>query len=633
VVGRTVLLNGEPRVIIGVLPRAVRVTYPLDTDAYTLRPAGPLFSQVIAYQVVARLAADVSAAGATASLSRIIESGVDAVRPILAAVPLQERVTRWKATGIWLVAMAAAILCLAACANATMLLLTRTVRRLRDVGVRLALGASHWRILRQALLESLVVGVCGTTLGVLLAGVLVPFIVWLAPPEIPRIDEIALDGGVLAFAVAVGLTCSLAVGLVSWRVMRSARGVLTAGQLGQTATTGRRTLAWRRTLLATQTAMLVVLLSAAGLLLHSFWNVWRIDLGFRPEGVTVISMMTAVVDPRAEHSEPSRRMARTLAELRRVLADTAGVTSAALGQSAPFARSCSTSWVPQSRSIDVSQQPRVSSDVCSVSDGYLELLGVDVVRGRSFTSDDVLDNRRVAIVSTSLAERYFEGESALGRVVHWGEEYEVVGVVGDVRWAAPEDAPRPAIYLPWVGQDSMVAHVVVRSSLPTTAVAAIARETVRRIDPLQPIDRVVSMDEIVADATVERRFHALATGGFGVLALLLGAVGIFGGVAASVAERLREVGIRMALGATAARVRWFAMRHSLLPVAGGLLVGALCAAWTTRLLERFLFGVSAADVPTLGAITVIIAAVALVAAWVPAQRAVRTNPADVLRQE
>lgn len=176
-------------------------------------------------------------------------------------------------------------------------------------------------------------------------------------------------------------------------------------------------------------------------------------------------------------------------------------------------------------------------------------------------------------------------------------------------------------------------HLVVRSARPLEAMSATVHELVRRIDPLQPIDRVMPLDALVADATAERRFHAFATVGFGVLALLLGTVGIFGGVAAAVSERRREIGIRVALGATAARVRWFAMRHSLLPVAAGAIVGVVCAAWANRVVEQFLFEVSPSDPRTLGVIGVVLVSVAVVASWMPAQRAVRTDPASVLRDE
>ncbi len=627
-IGQTLMLNGEPHVVLGVLPRAVRFTYPLDTDVFTLRPPGPIDPGNMAFQVVARLAPGVSAESATASLTRIPSRA-----GMLVARPLHDRLTDTKAAGIWMVTSAAAVLCITACANAALLLLTRTMRRMRDIGVRMALGAGRARLFRQAVVESLAVGTLGTALGVGAAWALHPLIIWLAPPEIPRIDEMTLNAGVMAFATLAGLLCALAAGLASYRVMTSSDGAVTVGQLGLTATTGRRVTGWRRTLLAGQTAMLVVLLSAASLLLHSFWNVWTIDLGFVPEQVTAFQLTGARIDPDADRLEPYRRLARTVAELRDTLAGAPGIAAAAIGSGVPLVSAPGFASVPQSRTVDVSHQPRVSVLIRWIDETYLGLMGMRVLEGRAFARDDMVEEPRVVLVSADLARQLFPGDSAVGRTFHWGAAYEIVGVVGDVRWERPEELGQPAFYLPMSHTAGGPYQLVVRSSLPPATVTTMVRDTLRRIDPLQPIDKVTTMDAVVADATVERRFHALATGGFGVLALLLGAIGIFGGVAASVAERLREIGIRLALGATPTRVRWFAMRHSLLPVGIGLVCGGLGALWTTRLLQSFLHELSATDSRTLGAIAAVIIGVALAASWFPARRAVRTDPAAVLRQE
>lgn len=401
--------------MIGVLPRAARLTYPLDTDAYVLRPPGPLVGPALAFQVVGRLQPGASVESATASLIRITSRGDPAIRTELEVQRLHDRMAGRAASGIWLVAAAAAVLCVTACANAALLLLTRTVRRVRDTGVRMALGAGRARLLRQAITESLVVGVAGTTLGVALAQALHPFIIWLAPPEIPRLDEMTLNVPVLAFAWGAGLLCAVASGLASYRVMTSVPPGLTAGQLGLTATAGRRTLGWRRLLLAGQTAMLVVLLSVAGLLLHSFVNVWRIDLGFDADGVTAFQLTEARVSAGADRLEPSRRLKETVTQVRTMMQGDSAHEMIGIASGTPFIRGPGHTFVPQSRTAPTEGQPRVPALWRHVTENYLNMLGVPLREGRAFTSADMVPEPNVAIVSAGLARHLFQGGPRSGR--------------------------------------------------------------------------------------------------------------------------------------------------------------------------------------------------------------------------
>jgi putative ABC transport system permease protein len=629
VLGRELLINGEAHHVIGVLPQTARLTYPLDTDAFTLRATDVVRPQV-AYQVIARLKPNISVDGATAALARTGRRGDPMIRGELEVQQLHARMIRPAATGIWLIACAAGLLCVTACANAALLLLTRTVRRLRDTSIRMSLGAGRGRVFRQALLESLIAGVAGTGLGLVLAWAQHPFIVWLAPAEIPRLDEMTLDAQVLGFAVGVGLLCTGAAGLVSYRVMTAAAIGVTPGQLGATATTGRRTLAWRRLLLASQTAMLVVLLSAAALLLHSFWNVWRSELGFVPDKLTSFQLTQSVRGPDSDRAAAAKRLTRTVAELRMTLEGMAMFEGVALGSATPLVPGVGYTFVPQSRAVMPASQPRISALYRQVSENYLPLFGIPVIAGRGFTRADMVADAKVAILSTSLARTLFPGQVAVGQVLHWDDAFEVIGVVDDVRWLDVESAARPTFYLPATTMRGGPFHLVVRSSLPPADVSAVVADVTRRIDPLQPIDRIMPMPRVVEDARAERRFHALATAGFGLLALLLAAMGIFAGVAAAVSERLRDIGILLALGAPDWRVRWFAMRHSVIPVAVGLVGGGLGSLWVTKAIQPLLFDVSPYEPRTLGAIVVVTVAVALVASVLPAQRAVQSDPAGIL---
>jgi putative ABC transport system permease protein len=632
IIGRELMINAEAHHVIGVLPQAVRLTYPLDTDAFTIRPPD-LIRPKIAYQVIARLRPSVSVDAATTSLARVGRDGDAMIRGELEVQQLHHRMVGPAATGIWLITCAAGLLCVTACANAALLLLTRTVRRLRETSIRVSLGAGRVRLFRQALIESLIVGVIGTGVGVVVARTLHPFIIWLAPAEIPRLDEMTLDARVVGFAVGVGLLCAISAGLVSYRVMTAAEVGMTPGQLGATATTGRRTLAWRRVLLASQTAVLVVLLSAAALLLHSFWNVWRSDLGFVPDRVTAFQFTQTVLAPNSEGAGPGDRLKNTLSEVRTMLEGMEMFDGIALGSATPLVFGGGQTFVPQSRSMAPAGQPKISALCRRISENYLMLFGIPVVAGRGFTRADMVSDAKVALVSASLAQKLFPGQVAVGQVLHWDKAFEVVGIVDDVRWLDVESPARPTFYLPATTMRGGPFHLVVRSSLPPAAVSAEVANVMRRIDPFQPIDRAMPMSRIVEDARAERRFHALATSGFGLLALLLGAIGIFAGVAAAVSERLRDIGILLALGASDWRVRWFAMRHSVFPVAAGLVAGGVGTVWVTRAIQPFLFEVSPYEPGTLGAIGVAFVAIALAASLLPAQRAVRCEPAKILLED
>ncbi|WP_291981104.1 ABC transporter permease [Luteitalea sp.] len=636
VVGQTVPIDGVPRPILGVLPERVRMTYPLDTDIYLRRP-DTLYALALSYQAVARLAPGVSVTAASTALERLTSRGERGIRPRLVATPLRERHTAHVERGIWMVATGAGVLCLAGASNAALLLLTRTLRRSREMEIRLAMGASRWRVLRMLITEHAVVGVAGIVAAFPFTRYGMPFLLALAPPNTPRLDEVEVH--LPAFLVAVVIAC-LSVLLTA---VASYLGVIggavrpTPGQLGVTATVSPGARLLRRALLVSQVALTLVLLSAATLLLQSFLNVWRIDLGFNPSHV-----ITAQFSPVRQGAAPpqdreaavaqARRLGQTLAALRAGLAGAANVEAVALAGAVPMELGPGYTFLPQSRQVDLRHVPRIDVAYREVSAGYFDVMRIPLLAGRTLTQDDVDGDRRVMVFSRALASRMFPNVSPLGQIVHWDEPYEVIGVVGDVRWERPEE-PGPPTFYKVKREGGGISHLMIRTTLSLGDAVALVRGRLRAFDPDQPIDRIDSLSTIVNRAMAERQFYAATTNVFAVLALVLAVMGVAGGVTASVTERMRAIGIRMALGASRWHLRWYAMREGMVPVALGMLIGAAVSTYVVQALRAFLFELSPFNPASLGLALGAIAVCSGVAAWLPARRALRITPSAVLREE
>jgi predicted permease len=392
---RTIRLDGVERQVVGVLPGGVRITYPDATDVF-VRRADRVIPFAIAYEVLCRLRPGVSAAAATIAVQRLQALGLRGIRPHLVVVPLQERFTGPIASGIWLVAAAGVLLCVTGSANAALLLLTRTARRARASGIRIALGATRWHLLRLVALEHLTIAFLGGSLGIGLAYALQPLVRHIAPATLPRLDEIAVDGTTLCFALAIAILSVAGSAVVSYGVMLQSDSRMSPGQLGGTVTVPRGTLFWRRALLAGQSLVLVVLLSVAGLLLHSFLNVWRIDLGFEPRGVVAVQLAPAISNTRAAQSQgtgtvvdwepPARRLAQSVSALRMQLQALPGVDSVASVQAIPFERAPGYTFLPQGGAAETPAVARISVIAREVSGGYFDVMRIPIVEGRAIRS-------------------------------------------------------------------------------------------------------------------------------------------------------------------------------------------------------------------------------------------------------
>ncbi len=516
---------------------------------------------------------------------------------------------------------------LIACANVANLLLARGTTRRQELAVRAALGASRGRLLRPLLLEALVLAALGCALGLALAAGGVAALAAWQPGNLPRVEEIAIDGRVLAFTAALGLATALLFGLLPARraLAQGLAAGLPEGSRGAGDSSGNRL---RHTLVVAEVALSVVLLAGAGLLLKSFHSLRQVDLGLESE--RVLSFNLAL--PPLRYPEAHQRQAFYLRALER-LGALPEVSSAAAASYLPFAYvNAASSFVVEGRPSAAEQAPTASYR--QVSAGYFETLGIPLLAGELPRPEDVLDQPAVAVVNRELARRYFPGGDALGATLTLGAgpgSVRVVGLVGDVLGAGAAAGARPMIYLPMLGARSM--GVVLRAHDDPESLAAAAARVIREIDPEQPISAAGPLAVQGSRRLARPRFNARLLALFAVLALLLAAVGIYSVLHFSISRRTREIGVRMALGAARGDVLRLVLAQGMGLVGVGLLLGLAASAGLTRSLESLLFGVTATDPATYAAISGLLLAVAWLAVAVPAWRAIRVEPVTALRHE
>jgi predicted permease len=557
-------------------------------------------------------------------LARVVglrDYGTDAVRPLL------------------LILLAAvSFVLLIACVNVANLQMARLSARRGELSVRMALGAGRRRIVRQLLTEAVVLSLLGAALGVMLAQLAIGVTLPLVPQFLlPRVGGIMIDARVLAFCLGLSLVSTLLVGLVpALRVSGAAFGEGLALHAGASRTTGDRQGERLRTLLvAAQIAMTLVLLIGAGLLIHSFLRLTSVSPGFESSGRDGVLQIVKVMLPERLYSEPERIHAftRTVLERARQLP---GVTSASVINSVPFGMM----FIQSDFDIEGQPKPTLFVGTPKIDADYFKAMRIPLLAGREFTAQDTAAAPRVAIVSERVAREYFPGGSteALGRRVRLddsGDWLTVVGVVADVRQRGLDQDVKPMIYAPFQQDRSgFVRYVsfVARTAIPT-GVADGIRAEIRRAAPDLPIQSTGTMDEALAASVAQPRFRTVLLGLFATAATLIATCGLYGLMAYAVTQRRREIGVRMALGASRRDVLRLVLTHALRIVVAGLIVGLAGAAGVTRVLQTFLFGVTPTDPVVFTAVTLLLLAVGLVAAWLPARRATRIDPCVALRAE
>jgi putative ABC transport system permease protein len=637
VIGREIKLNGEPHTVVGVMPPnfspddygELWVPSPWGVPANALRPMeDPRPSRDSNYlDVWARLKPGVSLEQARAEMNAIMlclekQYPNDNQDVGIALTPLHEEMVSGIRPTLFVLVAAVASLLLIGCANVANLQLARAAGRAREISIRAALGASRLRLIRQMLTESLLLALLGGILGVVVAAWAVPLLVALSPADIRGFTEIGLNREVLAFSFSASVLTGILFGLVPALAASSASpsASLGDGERGSTSSHSRS----RSFLIAAEVGLSLVLLIGAGLMVKSFSKLTRVDPGFVPERLLIFDIGPSFTDEARQTIFYQQILARVQA--------VSGVEHAAAVSRLPLSGGNS------SRSFNLpGTNTGYSSDIRVATPDYFRTLGIPLLQGRNFTEHDAKDSAAVAIVNEAFVRATFPGQNPIGKyVVNFGpknEKLEIVGVVGNVRHLALETAPRAELYQPLSQANWPRMFVAVRTLTPNplTLVPAI-QEAVWSVDKNVAPGTVRSMEGFVARSLLRRKFTMTLLSIFAGLAVTLAAVGLYGVMSYSVAQRTREIGIRMALGAQRADVLKLVVKQGMLLTGIGVLLGIGASLGLTRLISNFLFGVSATDAATFVALSILLFSVALLACWLPATRASGVNPIVALRE-
>ena len=638
IVGSQLTIDGETTTVIGVLPAG---TFH-DIDAFVPHRHDYEDSSRGAHYWIglARLAKGVEIEQARAELSTI-GAGLAATYPdantgwTAIIDPLKSRTVENVETALWVLLGSVGLVLLIACANVANLTLARTANRGREIALRTALGASRFRLVRRLLAESLLLGVTAAILGVGVAYITTRALVSMNADRIPRAETIAIDNGVLIFGLALAIVTALVVGFVPAYRATGDASLTSLRESGRAFAGSLRGLRLRRGLVLAEVALALVILIGAGLLVRSFSRLVAVDPGFRPDGVWTVGISF----PDRDYGEDGA----LTAFLERLLDEGAavpGVDGLATVFPMPFSGN---DWINTFyREGQPLPGPNEADNlnVNFVSPAYFETLGIPLLEGRTLNRSDRTDAASVVVINQSAATRFWQDRDPVGTRISFGRPdgddtrwFEVVGVVGDVHLEALENAIEPTVYRSALQGSPQYATVVARTTGSTEGLAGSLRQLVARIDPNLAIDDSQSARALIDDSLATTRFNTTLLSSFAGLALLLAAVGVFGVVTYGVTQRLRELGVRMALGARNSQILTLVLREGMAPVLIGIVVGLVSALAASRLLSSLVYEVGTNDPLSYAVGGIVLAAVAAIACLVPAIRATRLNPLEVLRED
>jgi putative ABC transport system permease protein len=651
IVGREILLNGSKCTVVGVMPASFRfppgeVDPPeawVPTQINSARPGGRANH---GFSVLGRLKSGVSLEQAREELRSYVKISQETAAPnthsfhtqghTLVSYSLHEETVRSVKPALRMLLGAVCFVLLIACVNVANLLLARTEARQREIAIRGALGAGLRRLTRQFVTEGLVLSVFGAALGLLLAQGGLQLVKTLSEASIPRASEIAIDGRVFLFALAVCLITGLVFGLTPMLHLarQSLQGALKSAATSTTGATG--TQRFRHGLVVSELALALMLLIGTGLMLRAFWNLQRVNAGFQPAGVVTASLAL----PRATYPDDPSKMS-FWSRLEPRLSALPGVESAALVSGLPPQKSTSYSDTTIEGFIPVEGGPNENVDFYqTISQDYFKTLGIRLIEGRLFDNRDTAGAPDVAIVNQTMARRFWGNDSPIGRRLRPSRGTNawctVVGVVEDVKNHSLDKPTGTEIYLArgqTYTQGDRNFFLALRCHRNASAVLGALRRELRDLDPNMPLARIRTMDEVVWAAQSRPRFLTLLLTLFSGVALALAAVGIYGVISYSVAQRTKEFGVRMALGAQRKDVFAIVLGRGLWLALIGVVIGLAGALVLTRSLSTLLFGVTPTDPITFATVSLVLGLVALLACYIPARRATKVNPMEALRYE
>jgi predicted permease len=646
IVGRTITLRGEPYTVVGVMPRGFTTGAP--ADVWTpLHPSTKGEGGGANYGMIARLRDGVRWEQASQEIAQLGSPAArEGYKPDVTAmsrlIPLQQGETADIREPLLMLWGAVGLVLLIACINLAGLLLARSAMRTREIATRMALGSGRAAVIAQLLVESGMLALAGGLVGIAVGWAVLDALKRLSTTVFPIGYPIQLDARVLAATLLLALLTSVVFGLVP--ALHASR-VNVQGALAESGTraVAGATAGWpRRLLVVGEVAMGVVLLVSAGLLLRTFVHLRSLDPGFDPRGVITASV--SLQDARYQDTaKVDRLFADTLLRIRGV----AGVDAAGVSLGLPYTRLLNLGF----RRLDGVRNGDEGgiTNLSYITPGYLEALRIPVREGRAFTDADAASAPGVAIVNEEFVKKYYKGETVIGRRISVAGDRAIVGVVGNARatssgfsgYSGPLVTP-PIIYVPAAQTTAAFLKLVhtwfspswvVRASGPSQTAAAAIRQSIAAVDPLLPIARLESMSDVQAASLASQRFMMTLVLGLGGVALLLAAIGIHGLIASSVSERTRELGIRLALGASSGQVMRAVVVPGVALATGGIAVGSAVALSVVRLLRSFLWGVTPTDPITFIVVIVMLLSVALTASVIPALRVLRLDPALTLRAE
>ena len=634
--GRPILLDGRPYALVGVLPAGLESLFATNANrpaeiwaplAYT--PGLPQACRTCRHlRAVARLRPGVSLEQASRELdavSRVLvaEHPRDYERPGVAVIPLAEDLVGDYRSNLYLLMGAVGLVLAIACANVTHLLLARSQRRLGEMAVRAALGADRPRIVRQLLTESALLHLLGGVVGALLAAAGVAALIRASPPNVPRLSSVAVDGRVLAATFALSLLTGILFGLVpamrgSGQELKAALAAAGAGAVGR-----RRSLAGL--LVIGDVALALMLLIGAGLMLRSLFGLFAVDPGF--DSHHLLAAEISASGPR--YREEGKIVAFYQRALERVRS-LPGVAAAAVTSQLPLGGDADNYGIHSEDNPAAGEAETPSALRYEVSPDYLRTMRISLLAGRNFTEGDRAGSPAVVLVNRTFARRIWPGREPLGRRIHMGEPEDpwrtVVGVVGDVHHLGLDAPPAMQIYLPQAQSVKSAMVLVVRAEADPRSLAGAVRRAIWEIDRDRPISKLATMEEVMQVSLARRLLILRLLVVFAAIAVLLAMVGIYGVLSQAVAARTREIGMRIALGAPPRRIVSLVVGAGARQVAAGLALGTGLALALTRFLGSLLFGVTAQDPMTYAGLALLLAAVALAAAYLPARRAARLDP-------
>ena len=644
ILGRSLTLDGQPYTVVGVLPADFELALEGgrgERDIYAPKAIAEYETYIRAngwWHVVARVRPDATPAGAQAEM--------DAVAARLAAdyprtntgvgarvIPLHTRQIAAVRPALLLLWGGVALVLLIACVNVANLMLARCTRRVQEFTIRTAVGGGRIRLLRQLLTESVVIAALGGVGGVALTVYALDAIVALMPADVPRVAEVTVNGRILGFAAGLVLATAMAFGLAPALQMfrRDVAGLLRAQRAGATAAQQRL----RRALVAAEVALALVLLVGAGLLLQSFSRLVNVDLGFAPGNAVALQVFAW----NRQAGEEAR--VNFFRETLRGIHALPGVTAAGAISAFPLGLADVTVETP----FTIHDRPppppgeEPSTAISQVTPGYFEAMRIPFRAGRRFDERDDAERPGVAIINETLARRHWPDADPLTErltVQMMGQafEAEIVGVVGATRAQGFDSGRRPEVFVPHAqsGASGSMTYVVRTAGDPADSISAV-QDAVWAVDPLQSFYSVATVDQLLSDTLAARRFTTTLLVLFAVAALTLAGLGIYGVIAVATAQRTREIGLRLAMGARPLDVVRMVVRGAIVLAGSGIVLGVVAALWTSRFLTSLLFGIAPTDITTLVGVSVLLLLVGASAAWLPARRAARVDPLVALRSE